>query len=46
MSTAYRDAIDRSIEDNPIGREAMKRLLPNVRLFEVPNEVGSGEAQP
>ena len=45
-STACRDAIDRSIEDTHIGYEAMKRLLANVRLFEVANEVGSSEMHP
>jgi len=43
---AYRDEIDQAIEDNHIGYEAMKRLLPNVRLFEVPEEVHHGEANP
>lgn len=35
---AYREEIDRAIEDNDIGYEAMKRRLPNVRLFEAPSE--------
>jgi len=41
---AHRDEIDQAIEDNHIGYEMMKRLLPNVRLFEVPRESISGEA--
>ena len=43
---AYRDEIDQAIEDNGIGYEAMKRLLPNVRLFEVPQETANGESNP
>ena len=43
---AYREEIDQAIKDNDIGYEAMKRLLPNVRLFEVPKEVITGEAKP
>lgn len=43
---AYREEIDQAIEDNEIGYETMKRLLPNVRLFEVPKETVSGEAIP
>ena len=39
----YQDEIDQAIEDNQIGYEAMKRLLPNVRLFEVPKESLTGE---
>ena len=40
---AYQEEIDQAIEDNNIGYEEMKRLLPNIRLFEVPQEVLSGE---
>lgn len=40
---AYRDEIDQAIEDNHIGYEAMKRLLPHVQLFDVPKEVLNGE---
>lgn len=43
---AYREEIDQAIEDNRIGYEAMKRLLPNIRLFEVSKDVESGEALP
>jgi hypothetical protein len=32
---AYTDEIDQAIEDNDMGYEAIKRLLPNARLFEV-----------
>jgi uncharacterized protein (DUF433 family) len=42
---AYHDEIEQAIEDNHIGFEAMKRLLPNIRLFEVPEETIRGEAQ-
>jgi uncharacterized protein (DUF433 family) len=42
---AYHDEIEQAIEDNHIGYEAMKRLLPNIRLFEVPEETIRGEAQ-
>jgi uncharacterized protein (DUF433 family) len=35
---AYQDEIDQAIEDNNIGFEAMKRLMPNIRLFEIPKE--------
>lgn len=31
---AYREEIDQAVEDNNIGYEAMKRLLPQGRLFE------------
>lgn len=41
---AYQEEIDQAIEDNNIGYEAMKRLLPNIRLFEVPTEVLNGES--
>ena len=34
----YREEIDQAIEDNNIGYEAMKRLMPNVKLFTVPSE--------
>ena len=43
---AYREEVDQAIADNDIGYEAMKRLLPAIRLFEVPNEVLTGEAKP
>lgn len=43
---AYREEIDQAIEDNHIGYEAMKRRLPNIRLFEVPEEVITGNAKP
>lgn len=36
---AYRQEIDQAIEDNDIGYEAMKRLLPTVRLFEAPPQM-------
>ncbi|MCW3053794.1 MAG: hypothetical protein JWN14_2964 [Chthonomonadales bacterium] len=42
---AYHDEIEQAIEDNQIGFEAMKRLLPTIRLFEVPEETISGEAK-
>ena len=41
---AYREEIDQAIEDNSIGYEAMKRLLPNIRMFEVSKEAANGEA--
>jgi uncharacterized protein (DUF433 family) len=41
---AYRAEIDQAIEDNHIGFEAMKRLLPGIRLFEIPQEEISGKA--
>jgi uncharacterized protein (DUF433 family) len=43
---AYQDEIDQAIEDNHIGFEAMKRLLPNVRQFQIPKEAINGEANP
>ena len=43
---AYRDEIDQAIEDNQIGYEALKRLLPNARLFEAPKETVWGDANP
>lgn len=43
---AYREEIDQALEDNNIGYERLKRLLPNIRLFEVPKEVMEGEAIP
>jgi len=43
---AYREEIDQAIEDNHLGYEAMKRLLPNLRLFEVPKEEMREEANP
>lgn len=42
----YRDEIDLAIKDNEIGYEAMKRLLPNVRLFEFAKETTNGETHP
>ena len=39
---AYREEIDQAIEDNDIGYENLKRLLPNIRLF----EVASAEQKP
>jgi uncharacterized protein (DUF433 family) len=43
---AYRDEIDQAIEDNQIGYEAMKRLLPNAQLFEIPKETLHGKPTP
>lgn len=43
---AYREEIDQAIEDNNIGYEAMKRLLPGVELFSVPQEALREEPQP
>ena len=43
---AYREEIDQAIEDNQIGYEAMQRLLPTIRLFEVPKEVIEAETSP
>ena len=40
---AYPEEIDQAIEDNDVGYEALKRLLPNLQLFEIPKEK-SGEA--
>lgn len=42
---AYRDEIDQAIDDNDMGYEAIKRLLPNARLFEVP-QVATEAARP
>jgi len=42
---AYHDEIEQAIEDNQIGFEAMKRLLPTIRLFEVPEETINGETK-
>ncbi len=42
---AYREEIDLAIEDNQIGYEAMQRLLPGVKLFEVPKESDVREAK-
>jgi hypothetical protein len=39
---AYPEEIDRTIEDNHYGEERLKRLFPNLRVFEVPAD--SGEA--
>lgn len=38
----YRDEINRAIEDNQIGYDTLKQLLPNARLFTVPSEVAPG----
>ena len=35
---AYTAEVDQAIEDNNIGYERMKGLLPNLNLFEVPHE--------
>jgi uncharacterized protein (DUF433 family) len=35
---AYQEEIDQAIEDNNMGYEAIKCLLPNARLFEIPQE--------
>ena len=43
---AYPEEIDQAIEDNQIGYEAMRRLLPNVRLFEVEKETINREVKP
>jgi hypothetical protein len=40
----YREEIDQSLEDNRYGEERLKRLFPNLRVFEVPQEVWKGEA--
>lgn len=40
---AYREDIDQAIADNHIGYEAMKRLLPGIRLFEVSTEAAHVE---
>jgi uncharacterized protein (DUF433 family) len=36
---AYRDEIDLAIEDNDMSFEEMKRILPNIQLFEVTKEM-------
>ena len=36
---AYRDEIDEAIEANNIGFEGLQRILPDIRLFEVPLDV-------
>lgn len=41
---AYREEIDQALEDNRYGEERLKRLFPNLRVFEVPQEVWKGEA--
>jgi len=41
---AYREELDQAIEDNQIRYEAMKNLLSNIRLFEVPEEEINGIA--
>ena len=38
---AYREEIDQAVADNNIGYDAMKRLLPNLKLFSVPMPAGS-----
>jgi uncharacterized protein (DUF433 family) len=40
---AYQEEIDQAIEDNNIGYESIRRLLPNASLFEVSPEMISGE---
>ncbi len=35
----YKDEIDQAIEDNNIGYEAIRRLLPYIRLFDVSEEI-------
>jgi len=40
---AYREEIDQAIDDNNIGYEAMKRLLPSLKLFSVPKEDAAAE---
>ncbi|HZO89142.1 MAG TPA: hypothetical protein VFB38_12465 [Chthonomonadaceae bacterium] len=42
---AYREEIDQMIEDNRLGYDALKRLLPNLRLVEIPREVLRGEQE-
>ncbi len=39
---AYRDEVDQAIQDNDLGEERLKRLFPNLRVFNVPKE---GEAR-
>ena len=36
---AYSEEINQAIEDNDVGFEALKRLLPNLQLFEVAKEI-------
>jgi uncharacterized protein (DUF433 family) len=40
---AYPEEMDQAIEDNNIGYEALKRLLPNVKLFTGPGEAAAEE---
>ncbi len=35
---AYSEEINQAIEDNHIGFDSMKKILPNIELFEVSNE--------
>ena len=42
----YQDEINQALEDNDIGYETMKRLFPNVRLFEVPQEAMGEKVNP
>ena len=39
---AYHEEIDQAIEDNNMGYEAIKRLLPNAKLFLVPSKTPAG----
>lgn len=43
---AYQEEIDQAIADNNISYEVMKRLLPNIRLFEVPKDAVYEEPKP
>ncbi len=42
---AYRDEIDRAIEDNQIGYDALKRSLPGAILFTVSSEAVAEESR-
>ncbi len=42
---AYQEEIDIAIEDNYIGYEKLKNLLPNLKLFTTPKLGSRGEAQ-
>lgn len=41
---AYQEEIDQAIEDNNMGYEAIKRLLPNARLFEISQAIEEDES--
>ena len=43
---AFREETDQAIEGNNIGYEGLKRLLPNLQLFEVSTEEYEGESVP